>query len=171
MALTYNAMATANLSGLSTYTFSGLTGTFGTWRFIFEGSGSNDLLMRFNGNTDISRYGSMRMQNIQGSSPTYTWTYNANSYIYITDFASTTAGYSFAQVDLYNPQYTSASPPRAKNGIIKAGSRTTATTGSRSVFTSFMWYNSDAPITSVTFFTSGGTFGSDTTMTAYNLEG
>ena len=164
----YANIATANLAGLTTYTMSGLSGY--DYRFVLNGNPGGAIAMRPNNNTESGRYCQLDWRIVSGSTQNFTYRQNSFSYVFLADIGQNVPGFTSTIIDFMNPTATSASPPRPHQGWARSMSANSASTGSYTYLTGWMWYNSDVPVTSVTFFIpGGGTFQTGTTLSLFEI--
>jgi len=164
----YSNIATATITGVNSYTISGLAGY--DYRFVLTGNPGGAVGMRVNGNTESSRYTQLDWRVVSGSTQNFTWRQNSFNYIYLFDYGQNINGFTSTIIDTMNPTATSASPPRPHQGWARSFSANSASTGSYSYLTGWQWYNSDVAATSFTFFrTDGGNFSTNTVLSAFEI--
>lgn len=161
MAATYDLIATATPSGVSSFTFSSIPGTYTDLVIhasAINGSNSNyNVFIRPNGDTSSS-YDRMVFY---GPSVGGVKVGTNNAGLYIGDASASGSG-TYDSATMYINNYTNTSIQ--KTSVSKNGQ-----SGYAVAITSSVWINQSA-ITSLDFYVSGGTFGSGTRFSLFGIK-
>lgn len=168
MPITYDPIATANPSGLSTVTFSSIPQTYTDLRIVVSGytapSGNPFIQMRIN-NASGADYNWQVFRNT-GSTSIQALASAGQSLIYATDtlLATQPTSPNCSIMDIF--QYTSATVGKT---ILQQVSNSITSTNGIAGFHSWFHNVSSVATTSLVFFPSTGTFSADTTITLYGI--
>jgi hypothetical protein len=162
---TYEPLATTTTSGVSSYTFSGISGSYTDLKIIFtgklnSGAGVGNIGLRFNGDTSTN-YSITRIVGTGSSALSSRFS----------NFTYMLAGYGTGDTHLANHQFNIFSYAGSTNKtVLMLDSEDMNGSVDGSVSRVVGLWRSTSAITSVTVITNTGTFDTGTTITLYGIK-
>jgi hypothetical protein len=176
MANTFELIETKTISTttVSTITFSSIPGTYQDLKLYIRAqaeSGSNylDLRMRFNGDTS-TQYGQGELTGTGGSGFSSAFYNYSNSFINIPLQGTVNTGVTYATYEIDLLGYSTAGRVKVGTGNVTLSDYINPGTNLQFRLQDYLWDNTSAAMTSITFFTSTDVFRVGSVFSLYGIK-